>query len=442
MKTRSRAAAALGTAALLTASLAAPAFASPGQEVTDLTALTADDLGAALVGDDTAISNVVYTGAPEAAGLASGMGEALGIDAGVVLSTGGADVVLGPNESSSTTRPFYGPGDADLDALVPESSTHDAAVLEFDFVATGTTVTFQYVFGSEEYLEYVDSSFNDVFAFYVNGENYATVDTAEGAIPVTINNINHLRNTHLFVDNEIVDGDAGATSPHDTELDGFTVELTFTAPVNVGETNRIKLAIADVSDSSYDSAVIIKAGSFKVNTPPVVADLEYTTGTGTPVDIAFDGSDADGDALTYEIVSGPDAAQGTLSAIEGAGTVFTPAEGFEGDATFTYVANDGVAVSEPATVTITVTSTPIPEPTQTPEPTATPEPTETPAPTQEPTPTQTLEPTETQQPAAPSTPSKPGLAQTGAADAALIAGIGAALALGGGLLLARRKARA
>jgi hypothetical protein len=53
--------------------------------------------------------------------------------------------------------------------------TFDATVLEFDFVPTFSTVQFQYVFSSEEYSDFSNTSFNDVFAFFVNGVNIAVV---------------------------------------------------------------------------------------------------------------------------------------------------------------------------------------------------------------------------------------------------------------------------
>ena len=42
-----------------------------------------------------------------------------------------------------------------------------AAYLEFDVVPTCNTLLIRFVFGSEEYPEYVNSSFNDAFGFFV-----------------------------------------------------------------------------------------------------------------------------------------------------------------------------------------------------------------------------------------------------------------------------------
>ncbi|MBK7946535.1 MAG: choice-of-anchor L domain-containing protein [Flavobacteriales bacterium] len=42
-------------------------------------------------------------------------------------------------------------------------------MLEFDFIPTGDTLRFRYVFGSEEYPNYTCGSVNDVFGFFLSG---------------------------------------------------------------------------------------------------------------------------------------------------------------------------------------------------------------------------------------------------------------------------------
>ena len=71
--------------------------------------------------------------------------------------------VEGPNECGGNTTDNQVPGDADLTTLAGVS-TFDASVLEFDFVPAGNTVSFNYVFSSDEYPEFANSSFNDTFA--------------------------------------------------------------------------------------------------------------------------------------------------------------------------------------------------------------------------------------------------------------------------------------
>lgn len=250
----------LGTAAVAVAALVStPLAAMAVSSVSDLTVETSTGLAQSLVGSGIAISNVVYTGGANASGTFAGGATTVGFDSGVILTSGAASNALGPNSSSGTTTANGLAGDSDLTSL-SGVSTLDASVLEFDFTPNGDTVFFQYAFASEEYLEYVGSSFNDSFAFFVNGVNCAVVDDGLGGTqPITINNINPGSNAGLFVDN---------TDAHlNIQYDGLTTVLTCLAPVNSGVTNHIKLAIADGSDSSLDSAVFLKAGSFSIVPP-------------------------------------------------------------------------------------------------------------------------------------------------------------------------------
>ena len=221
------------------------------------------DLAGALAGRGVVITNVVYTGSNNAAGVFCSGVTAVGFDNGIVLTSGSATNVLPPNNSASTTTINNTPGDTDLDLLIPGFETHDAAVLEFDFIPAGNTAQFEYVFGSEEYNEFVGSSFNDVFGFYVNGVNYALLPGT--TIPVAINNVNNgnsagisagpCTNCAFYVDN------MATPSPRATQLDGLTTILVMIAPVNAGTLNHMKIAIADAGDFALDSAVFIRAGS-------------------------------------------------------------------------------------------------------------------------------------------------------------------------------------
>ncbi|MGI9015834.1 MAG: choice-of-anchor L domain-containing protein [Euzebya sp.] len=220
--------------------------------------LDARQLASNLVGEDVQVFNASLTAAPQAAGLFAGGGDVLGFDQGIALSTGLIADLPGPNDIDSTSGFLGTPGDPALTAL-SGNETFDSVILEFDFVAApaATSVAFDYVFGSEEYNEYVGSTFNDVFAFFVNDVNCAVV---EGG-PVTINTINNEVNAAFYRDNEQL-GDG--TAPLNIELDGLTTTLACQAAINPGGSNHLKLAIADASDESFDSAVFIRAASFVV----------------------------------------------------------------------------------------------------------------------------------------------------------------------------------
>jgi hypothetical protein len=229
--------------------------------VTDLTGpITATDLAESLAGAGISVSAVTYTGADPAAGSFSGGDGIIGFPEGIVLSSGSVVDVVGPNEVDDVSTIHGTPGDSDLDTL-SGGTTNDAAILEFDFVPDGDSINFRYVFASDEYNEFVNTAFNDVFAFYVNGENCALVE----GDPVTINTINNgnpfgmgtITNPEYYVNNDCDDGGC----PLDTEMDGKTVILTCNAEVTPDATNHLKLAIADTTDAVYDAAVFIEGGS-------------------------------------------------------------------------------------------------------------------------------------------------------------------------------------
>ncbi len=251
--------------------------------VEDLTSATSSDLVNALIGigpDAPAISNVTYSGVPHAAGIFTDGMDVFGFESGIILSSGDIDNIVGPNVSDGITAVNGSPGDADLDALIPGFSTFDATILEFDFECDYLQViSFQYVFASDEYNEYVNSNFNDVFGFFVNGVNIAVIP--ETTTPVSINNLNcgnpfgtADNYCALFINNDLNDG-GGA---EETEMDGFTVILTATSKINPG-TNHIKLAIADAGDRILDSNVLLRGESFVCAPPIIPVDIDIKPGS-------------------------------------------------------------------------------------------------------------------------------------------------------------------
>ncbi len=87
------------------------------------------------------------------------------------------------------------------------------------------------------------------------------------------------------------------------------------------------------------------------NRPPVAANQNVTTPLNTAKAITLAASDADGNTLTYSVVTQP--ASGTLTGTA-PNLTYTPVTGFSGTTSFTYKANDGTLDSGIATVTITV----------------------------------------------------------------------------------------
>ncbi len=215
-----------------------------------------------LIGGGIQTSNIVLSkGANISRGKFSGTSN-IGIESGVILSSGDARKSKGPNNSPSAGQNNGTAGDADLNQLA-SGNTNDACVLEFDFVPESNTVEFRYVFASEEYPEYV-GSINDVFGFFISGpgiygpfsNNSQNIAYIPGVLPpaiVSINTVNHQTNSQFYVNNG-----GGQT----IQYDGFTTVLTARAVVQPCQTYHIKLAIADMVDFIYDSGVFLEANSF------------------------------------------------------------------------------------------------------------------------------------------------------------------------------------
>jgi hypothetical protein len=241
--------------------------------------LTAAALANAIVGQGVQISNVTSSCADNAAGGFLIRGDVgIGIPSGIILSSGTIDNVVGPNiEEGITTINSMG-GDADLDALIPDYETEDACILEFDFIPQSPTVSFRYLFSSDEYNEYVGTEYNDVFGFFINGVNCARI----GDSIISINSVNSGSNSGYYVNNE--------TGTYNTEMDSLTRVMTCSSAVQVGQLNHLKLAIADGGDSLWDSNVFI-------GTQSLVSE-QY--GLSLLPDI-LDGRAPGGTVLTYEL---------------------------------------------------------------------------------------------------------------------------------------------
>lgn len=212
-----------------------------------------------ILGSGITISNITYTGGANASGtFTNGLSSGIGIASGIILTTGSAADAVGPNSADNTTTENGLTGDSDLDVLIPGFSTFDATILEFDFESAGGNLFFNYVFASEEYNEWVDSSYNDVFGFFLDGMNIALIPGT--TTPVAINNVNNGSHSVYYNNND--PSDLGTPTPFNLEYDGFT--SVFTASVFGLEAglHSMKLAIADAGDSILDSAVFIQGGSF------------------------------------------------------------------------------------------------------------------------------------------------------------------------------------
>lgn len=217
-----------------------------------------DETVQSLFGPDVVVSNVRHISSSNAQsyGYFTG-GEAFGISSGLLLTTGYARTALPPNN-----RPDSG------DELSGSTSSglYDTQIIEFDIVSLTDEISFDYVFGSEEYPEYVEDLYNDYFAFTINGNGYINYNFA--LVPgtndeVSISSINRFRNPIYYRESNSA-----------MEYDGFTSVLTARTSVTPCLTYRIQIIIADQRDGIYDSGVFIR-GNKNNEAPSVTSEVIY-----------------------------------------------------------------------------------------------------------------------------------------------------------------------
>lgn len=224
-------------------------------------------------------------------------GTNLGLGQGMLLTSGDIFGAVGPNAQTGYTGAIPpGPGDADL-TTVAGINTFDACFIEFDIIPFCDTIGIQYVFASDEYVEFSQvggiGGINDAFAFLITGPNPAGGNFTNQnialipnqVIPVTINNVNCAINGQYYVCNDQNSvGGFGAVvcaptfgCPVDNtttsiEYDGFTTTLDAKSAVIPCQSYHIKIVIGDGSDNILDSGVFLQAGGVSCigNPPPTV----------------------------------------------------------------------------------------------------------------------------------------------------------------------------
>ena len=277
-----------------------------------------------LQNNDFIVTNVTYEGFPEAMGSFLGSETSpIGINHGIVLTTGrvvsnnfnsgldglASDFANSSNESTATSP--------DLMMLDPDNSNNDVANLIIEFIPNTDTLVVDFVFGSEEYPEYVCTGFNDVFGLFLTGpgiagpfsnggENIARVPGSDEYI--SINNIHPdiegcpAQNEEYYISN--------TETP--ISLDGYTTVIPIRYPVIPFETYTMTLSIADKADNIFDSATFIQfsdctSGFCNFFNPKKALIPENCE----PANVYFDLSNAPTEVFPLEISLGGNAENGT-----------------------------------------------------------------------------------------------------------------------------------
>lgn len=243
-----------------------------GVELTYNTNATAIQMANTIFGDGVTVTGATYSGSSYSSAIYSNgdavAGNVTPGDTGVILSTGSATRFTNNNagQSNLATNTSVNSGGQNNEAgfnAIAGASTYDASYMDVDFIPTDDTMTMQFVFSSDEYPEYTNSIYNDMVGVWINGSHVPLSITSSGT---TINSVNQNNNINLYNDN--------TSDQFNTEMDGFTVTMTLTIPVNVGVVNSIRIGVADVADSSYDSNLLIAADSVQTE---LVAEQDYVT---------------------------------------------------------------------------------------------------------------------------------------------------------------------
>jgi hypothetical protein len=220
--------------------------------------VNANALASAIAGSGVTVSNASFTTDStrtqgDVAGTFTGGAGTVGFGSGIVLTTG---TIACAGGNANTSNQCGG------ESLSDPGGTATFSSLKFDFTSTTGQVFFNYVFGSEEYNEFVNAGFNDQFELLLNGVNIAQLPGGAGV--VSIDNVNCSRNSAFYRNNRAATGCASLGLG--IEFDGLTSVLNASATVAAG-TNTFEFRIFDRGDAFLDSGVYIQAGSFSGSNP-------------------------------------------------------------------------------------------------------------------------------------------------------------------------------
>ncbi|HYG49741.1 MAG TPA: choice-of-anchor L domain-containing protein [Flavobacteriales bacterium] len=261
---------------------------------------------------------------------------------GIVMTTGTAAGADGPNSTGSAGFCHSSTINENpiLDAAQPQNY-RDPCTIEFDIVPQCNTLSINFCFGSEEYPEYVSSSFNDAFGIFVSGPNpsggsYVNQNVAvlPGGVVVSIDNVNAGVNPTFYNTNT-----AGIM-----QYDGYTDGLVSTLNVIPCSTYHYVITIADAGDCIYDSGIFLQYQGLFCSTSAIAysASATPTTCGGCNGSVTATVTSGTG-PFTYSWTNASGTVVGTTATVTGlcAGT-------------YTVAVSDALSCTPAATQTVTV----------------------------------------------------------------------------------------
>ncbi|MFO0751583.1 MAG: choice-of-anchor L domain-containing protein [Myxococcota bacterium] len=314
---------------------------------------------------------------------------------GIIITNGGAELAKPPNSYDDTSgalspqADFDGERDALCSKVIDDSSitVFDPVRLTVDFTlgAGFDGLKVDYIFGSEEYPEFVGDIYADAFGLFVGKASDPETSYTNIGLDLDHNPINI--NGPFFSGGQVV------VQPNVTQYDGMTPRLTSAITLTPDATvYRMIIVICDAGDEYLDSGVLLTGlagctgecdGTYVCkpdaqghvdktcygngggptdpgdptdptgNTPPIARNDNATTAVGTAVviPVLMNDGDPDGDSLVITNVGAP--SHGT-AALSGGAVRYTPAAGFSGTDSFTVTVCDPSNACATSTVTVTV----------------------------------------------------------------------------------------
>lgn len=256
---------------------AGPSSFSPEQLIEDI-----------CLGEGIQVTGITFEGVARSVGSFNNGESFIGLEEGFVMTTGQTvtnPIGLGINTPSVFNASVDNNSEA-YSSLLPtianDDDIQDVALFTIDFVPTGDTLMFRYVFASDEYPTFVCSNFNDVFGFFLEGEdpntgqnvvsNLAKIPGTD--LPVSINSVNggtpggYIGSNVLYCTEEL-NGSLDYASFFNNTPDssppvynGYTDIFVAKSAVVPCQSYRMTLVIADVGDALWDSGIFFEAKSF------------------------------------------------------------------------------------------------------------------------------------------------------------------------------------
>ncbi len=234
------------------------------------------DVSTILSGSGVTISNVQHNGTLDAIAYFSANTYNMPIQSGFLMTTGSKFCAVGPNDTINKGIQNNAPG-LSLFNTTFNVESHDASVITFDVVPSGSTLKINYVFGSEEYggsFISTNYQFNDAFGIFISGPGInGTVNIARlpSTNSVSIRTLNQSTNNQYLIDNGVGTNPPFNSSSQYLQYNGLSIPLTATkSNLLPGSSYHIILVIADGGDPVLDSGVFLEEGA-------VTASFDETT---------------------------------------------------------------------------------------------------------------------------------------------------------------------